>query len=200
LIDDNGNQKMGEVWVFEPTVDGDYRKRYPTRAYYQAAEVTRSLLIEAGGAGLDLNDPTVFRNYYRRLYDLSKPETKNQELMEAVTAVDFVRVAKEYRLIDQSAIQVLVPYESRIDMFDELRRQQDEAGINAKWLRRAQGLAVNVYRPKPGHPAWGVLIPAKLRYGKGASDEWFILEDREGDLYDDVFGLRLPQSQQILIG
>jgi hypothetical protein len=43
-------------------------------------------------------------------------------------------------------------------------------------------------------------MPAKLGYGKGVSDEWFILEDRSGELYDDVFGLRLPQSQQILIG
>jgi len=200
LTDDNDNRTMGAVRVFEPEVSGDYRKRYPTSAYFQAAEITRSMLIEAGAAGLDLNDPEMFRDYYRRLYDLSKPETQNSELAGAVTAVDFVRVAKEYRLIDQSAIQVLVPYGSNIDKFAELRRQQDEEGISAKWIRSAQGLTVSVFRPKMGHPAWGVLIPAKLRYGQGVSDEWFILEDREGDLYDDVFGMRLPQSQQILIG
>lgn len=200
LVDDAGHRKLGEVRVFEPAVEGDYRKRYPTRAYFQATEVTRAMLIEAGKAGLDLNDPAVFRNYYHRLYDLSKPETQSEELTAAVTAVDFVRVAKEYRLIDKSAIQVLVPYEPSIDMFNELRREQDEEGINAKWIRRAQGLAVSVFRPKSDHPAWGVLIPAKLRYGKGTSDEWFILEDRNGDLYNDVMGLRLPQSQLIMIG
>lgn len=200
LTDDHGKRIMGAVRVFEPAVEGDYRKRYPTRAYFQATEVTRSMLIMANAVDLDLNDPAVFRDYYHRLYDLSKPETQSQELTEAVTAVDFVRVAKEYRLIDQSAIQVLVPYTPHMDLFEELGRQQDEEGINAKWIRRAQGLAVGVYRPTPDHPAWGVLIPAKLRYGKGTSDEWFILEDQNSDLYNDVMGLQLPQSQLIMIG
>lgn len=198
LADAARNRKM--VRVFEPAIEGDYRKRYPTKSYYQAAEVTRTMLILAGAAKLDLNDPAVFRDYYHRLYDLSKPESQSTELTEAFMAVDFVRVANEYRLIDHAAIQVLVPYQPYIDLFNALRREQDEEGINAKWMRRAQGLAVSVFRPKDGHPAWGVLIPAALRYGKGVSDEWFILEDRNGELYDDVMGLRLPQSQQIMIG
>ncbi len=203
LTDDNGNRKMGEVRVFEPDVKGDYRKRYPTRAYFQAAEVTRSMLTNArlsGGIGLDLNDPQVYREYYRALYDLSQPENQNSELQDAITNADFVRVAREYRLIDQSAIQVLVPYSAYREQFDELRFQQDEEGINAQWIRKAQGLAVSVFRPKSDHPAWGVLIPAKLRYGGGASDEWFILENRDGEYYDNVIGLRLPQSQLIMIG
>ena len=203
LTDNNGNRKMGEVRVFEPDVAGDYRKRYPTRTYFQAAEVTRSMLTNArrsGLDGLDLNDPQVFREYYRSLYDLSKPETQNGELLDAITNADFIRVAQKYRLIDQSAIQVLVPYGKCREQFDDLRRQQDEEGISAQWIRKAQGLAVNIFRPKNDHPAWGVLIPAKLRYGKGGSDEWFILEDRDGEFYDNVVGLRLPQSQLIMIG
>lgn len=200
LVDDAGNRRMGEVRVFEPAVEGSYRKRYPTHAYFQAAEITRTMLITAGQTGLDLNDPAVFRDYYHRLYDLSKPETQNKELAEAFTSVDFVRVAQEYQLINQAAIQVLVPYCPSIDLFNELRKEQDKQGINAKWIRHAQGLAVNIFRPESDHPAWEVLIPAKLRYGKGASDEWFILEDRKDEFYDNVMGLRLPQSQQILIG
>jgi CRISPR-associated endonuclease/helicase Cas3 len=203
LTDSNGKQKMGQVRVFEPDVTGDFRKRYPTQAYFQAAAVTQGMLIKARRAGLDgldLNDPQVFREYYRELYDLSKPETQNHELSDAITSVDFVRVAKEYRLIDKSAIQVLVPYEQHRELFDELRQQQDEGGINGRWVRKAQGLAVSVFRPKSDHPAWGVLIPAKLRYGKGESDEWFILEDRGGEFYNEVTELRLPQSQMIMIG
>jgi len=196
LADADGKKMMGHVRVFEPTVEGDYRKRYPTRAYFQAAEVTRSMLISAGVAGLDLNNPAVFRDYYHRLYDLSKPETQSQELADAVTAVDFVRVAKEYRLIDQSAIQVLVPYGKCIDRYNELRSRQDKEGINAQWIRQAQGLAVSVYRPLSNHPN---LIPAKLRYGKGTSDEWFIFQETEEGKYDDVKGLILPKTLQIYI-
>ncbi|MBI5674472.1 MAG: CRISPR-associated helicase Cas3' [Nitrospirae bacterium] len=200
LKDNIGNRKMGEVRVFEPTVEGNYRKCYPTHAYFQAAEVTRTMLITAGETGLDLNDPAAFRDYYHRLYDLSNPETQSKELAEAFASVDFVRVAQEYRLIDKAAIQVLVPYHPYLDLFFELQREQYEQGINAKWMRRAQGLAVSIFRPNLDHPAREVLIPAKLRYGNGVSDEWFILEDRNQELYDNVMGLRLPQSQQILIG
>lgn len=196
LADADGKKMMGNVRVFEPTVEGDYRKRYPTRAYFQAAEVTRSMLTLTDVAGLDLNDPAVFRDYYHRLYDLSKPETQSQELADAVTAVDFVRVAKEYRLIDQSAIQVLVPYGKCIGRFNELRSRQDKEGINYQWIRLAQGLAVSVYRPLSNHPN---LIPAKLRYGKGTSDEWFIFQETEEGKYDDIKGLILPKTLQIYI-
>jgi CRISPR-associated endonuclease/helicase Cas3 len=202
LTNEAGAKKMGVMRVFEPAIDGDYRKRYPTYAYFQAAEVTRSMLLETGAAGIDLNDPSVFLNYFRRLYDLSKPEAQNIELTTAISAIDFVQVAKAYRLINQAAIQVLVPYIPFFELFEELQREQEVSGISAKWMRRAQGLAINVFRPSLGHPAWEVLIPAKLRYNKAkeVSDEWYILEDRAGDLYDDVLGLRLPQSQQIFIG
>lgn len=200
LADKNGIPQMGSVRIFEPDAVGNFRKRYPTHAYFQATEVTRSMLIESGRAGLDLNDPAIYRDYYRRLYDVSKPEAQNESLANAIKKIDFISVAKEYRLIDQAAIQVLVPYTPYREQFETLQFQQSEEGISAKWIRRAQGMAVSIFRPKLGHPAWEVLIPAKLRHGKGESDEWYILEDRNGEFYDEVFGLHLPRSQQIFIG
>ena len=163
--------------------------------------MTQGMLIKArrsGLDGLDMNDPQLFREYYQELYDLSKPETLNNNLADAITSVDFVRVAQEYRLIEKSAIQVLVPYQQHRELFDELRRQQDEEGINAQWIRKAQGLAVSVYRPQSNHPN---LIPAKLRYGKGSgvSDEWFVFQETEEVRYDDVLGLNLPKSMQLCI-
>lgn len=201
LSDTSGNRRLGQVRVFEPQASGNYRQRYPTHAYFQAAEVTRAMLIEKNGIGLDLNDPAVFREYYQRLYDVSNPAAQNQELTEALESVNFATVSKVYRLIDKIAIQVLVPYAFHHEHFEELRQRQNMEGINAGWIREAQGLAVSIFRPRADHPAWEVLIPAKLRYGKGESDEWYILEDRFGEqnFYDDVFGLQLPQSQQIFI-
>ena len=199
LKDINGKRMMGHVHVFEPAVEGDYHKRYPTHAYFQASEVTRTMLILSGTNNIDLNDPSVFRDYYKRLYDLSKPEAQTPNLLKAFKEVDFVQVAREYRLIEKNAIQVLVPYKAQIGLFKDLDQQAQE-GINAKWIRRAQGLSISIYRPKEDHPAWEVLIPVRLPYGKDNSDEWFILEDNEGKLYNDVLGLCLPQAQQILIG
>jgi CRISPR-associated helicase Cas3/CRISPR-associated endonuclease Cas3-HD len=198
-----GRLSRGRVVVFEPegkSTDTDaWRGNYPNFSYWQAAAVTRSL------GAVDINDPAVYRCYYQKLFDLARPELQNKALEEAVRALDFPEVAKLYRLIDTDAIQVVVPWSRATDQFDELRRRALQ-GVDARWMREAQSLAVAVYRPKREHPIWGYLMPAKLnsRHGSADSDEWFILEDPHVDdayrrLYDDVFGLRLPDSQRIMI-
>ena len=200
LTNNEGNRIMGEVRVFEPDIEGDFQKKYPTRTYFQATEVTRKMLLLSALNNIDLNNPTVFRDYYQYLYDLNKPEVQGRDLVQAINEIDFIRVASEYRLIDKKAIQIVVPYKAYIEIFHKLDEEQRQIGISAQWIKRAQSIAVSIYRPKLDHPAWGVLIPVNLRYGKGLSDEWYILEDRGCKFYDDILGLCLPQAQQILIG
>lgn len=187
----NEQGRLGEVVVFEPDEEGSWRKRFPTHSYYQATQVTQTLLNLHGN--LDINDPETFRSYYHRLYDLNDPASQNADLSQAITALDFPEIAKAYRIIDNNAIQVLVPWKERKAEFDDLRREAENAGISARWMRQAQGLAVSVYRTKDGPPAWA--IPARLRRG-GYSEEWYILE---GDYYDDTFGLNPPKGEQVFI-
>lgn len=191
-----GRLAHGRMVVFEPDEEGGPRGGCPTFAYFQATEVTRSLLAERGP--LDLDDPALFRDYYRRLYDRNNPAARHPELTEALTAGDFARVAALYRLIDQDAIQVLVPWSGQRERVEELRAQAGQ-GIGGAWMRAAQTLAVSLYRPRADHPAWGVLIPAPLRGRQGTSDEWYLLEDPDGRHYHDTHGLLLPESDPIFI-
>ena len=193
----NAQEKLGEVIVFEPDEQDGWRRRYPTFAYSQGAEKTRSLL-KAHDDNLNINDPGLFREYYRQLYDLTQPENQSEELREAITARDFAEVARLYKLIDQDAIQILVPWADKLDEFAALSVEAERAGISSEWMRRAQGMAVSIFRPKVGHPAESVLIPAKLRRG-GVSDEWFILQDPNNTYYHAIRGLQLPQSEQVFI-
>jgi CRISPR/Cas system-associated endonuclease/helicase Cas3 len=188
----NEQGRLGEVVVFEPGEEDGWRKRFPTHSYYQATQVTQTLL-KLHDNSLDINDPEIFRAYYHRLYNLNDPAGQNADLTRAIQELDFVEMAKAYRLIVQDAIQVLVPWADRYDEFLELRTEADRQGISANWMRRAQGLAVSVYRTHDGPPAWA--IPAKLRRG-GVSDEWFILE---GNFYDERLGLNPPQGEQVFI-
>lgn len=191
----NAQGAYGRVIVFEPDDEGEARYQYPTFAYYQAAEVTRALRVEHGD--LDLNDPAIFREYYEKLYDVTNPATLNNEFEDAIDAWDFVEVARRYRLIDQNTFQLLVPWADRWSEFKCLRDEAEHAGISARWMRRAQGLAVSVYKPREAMPAWA--IPARLKpYGRtgGVSDEWFILE---GDHYNDTLGLVPPEGPQLFI-
>jgi hypothetical protein len=188
---------LGQVRIFEPAMDVEKPARmYPNFGYYQATEVTRALLREARGE-LSINDPEVFRRYYQMLYGISRPAEQNRELTDAINALDFPEVAARYRLIDQDAIQIVVPWRPQLSLYQDLRAQA-ASGIDGKWLRRAQMLSVSIYRPKSDHPAWGSLIAAQFRRG-GASDEWFILEDPDTTLYDDIVGLNLPQNPLVMI-
>ncbi|MDY7017775.1 MAG: CRISPR-associated endonuclease Cas3'' [Nitrospirota bacterium] len=197
----NAQGRLGEVTVFEPNIQFDeternpWKQMFPTFEYYKGASVTRTMLNRLGE--LDISDPSLFRSYwteFRSIADLKKA----QELETAFNERDFVEVARLYRLIDTNAIQVLVPWADRLDDFRTLCAEAEDVGITADWMRRAQGLAVGVYRRKDGPPAWA--IPAKLRRrGKvdaGVSDEWFILE---GDYYDDTLGLKPPEGPQLFI-
>ena len=187
----NALGRLGEVVVFEPNEEGDWRRRFPTHSYYQAAQVTQTLLNLHGN--LDISDPGTFREYYRRLYDLSDPASQNTKLATAIKALDFPEVPKVYSIIENDAIQVLVPWQGRKTEFDDLRRVAESTGISARWVRLAQGLAVSIYRTKDGPPAWA--IPAKLQRG-GYSEEWYILE---GNHYDDILGLHPPKGEQVFI-
>lgn len=189
---------LGQVRVFEPAMEAssERKRMFPNFAYFQATEVTASLLRENAGS-LSINEPDVFRRYYERLYGVSRPADQNDDLTEAITGLDFPEIAKRYRLIDQDAIQIVVPWKPCFDEYMSLRAQAS-IGVDGKWMRRAQALSVSIYRPKADHPAWGHLIAAHFRRG-GDSDEWFVLEDMEGKFYDNILGLQLPNNLSVMI-
>jgi hypothetical protein len=179
------------VEVFRPEDNA-----YPPGGYQQAAAVTETLLNRLGPDGLDLNDPELFRRYFTELYDLSRPESHCPDLQEAIKRQDFETVAREFRLIADDAINVLVPYD--LEEFDRLCTEVEKTGLTATWLRRARPHSVSIFRPRPRDPILRYLKPVPVVKG-GDSSEWFIyLEpdhyDRETDL-----GLVVPAESQVLI-
>jgi hypothetical protein len=111
------------------------KRGYRTFAYYQAAKVTRKLLALRGE--LDNNDPATFQAYHRLPNDLSDPAGSNANVLGAIEARDLAAVARRYRLIDQNAIQVLVPWKERQGDSHNLRAEAEGTGITANWMRRA---------------------------------------------------------------
>ncbi|UCZ57490.1 CRISPR-associated helicase Cas3' [Desulfurispirillum indicum] len=194
-----GRLTVGQMVVFTPISETGCAERYlyPTHEYYQAASMTSLLLNESTTDNLDIYDPELFRAYYRRLFDLSRPESgkKAQVIKECIDAGNYAGLADAYRLIDQDTISILVPYNQ--SDFNVLVKEADEKGINSAWQKRAQVTSVSVFRPKREHSVWGVIYAAKTVYG-GESEEWHILQKPE--FYDPVFGFRPPDAPQILIG
>ena len=179
----NGHKKTGPVHVFLPE-----EEKYPDGTYRQAAGVTRLLLQKHTKEDMDLHSPLLFEEYYHELYDLVKPQNRKKELTEAILRQDFQEVSRLYRVIDQDAINVLVPYDS--DVFQRLEKEVRETGLNGKWIAKARPHTIGLFRPKLHDPVRSYLDPLPL--GKGNhSEEWFIYLKEEH--YDrEAKGLVLP--------
>jgi CRISPR-associated endonuclease/helicase Cas3 len=181
---------IGQLFVFLPEDE-----RYPSdTAYRQAAQLTKILLNEKGD--LDINDPLLFQEYFRRLYDLGQLENKkNKDLENAIERQDYVEVAKLYRLIEQDTVNIVVPYDKYAETLMEEVRQY---GVTRNWIRQVRPYTVSVYRDKNGNiPSFletTFLYDYKKRtITQDRSNEWFLCGLER--YYDkEFYGLVLDDS------
>jgi len=193
-----GKRALGNFHVFKPEDAG-----YPTPAYRQAAALTE-MMLKANGA-LNLSDPALYQDYYRRLYELAATGSANPLLREAIERGDFPTVAKLYRLIDAATVQVLVPYDDATGQADSLRDEVLAHGFDGRWLRHAQPYSVAIYRQLT-HPAWRYLIPLQPKLTKKKhvnTDEpdssYFALAQSGPINYHPRLGLQFSTDQSLLI-
>jgi CRISPR-associated endonuclease/helicase Cas3 len=190
---------FGEMRVFMPESDG--KKLYPPGGYEQAAQVTRMLLKRHGPDGMYLEDPEFIAGYYRELYDISRPEAarKTQELLEHVQAGAFPEIARSYRLIEQDAVNVVVPYPEEMALFEELGRMAEKTGLTGEFIRKARALAVSLYRPKQDAPVRDSLLEVQA-FQKGRrtrQEDWFIAAQPEH--YHPHLGFMPPDGLNLWI-
>jgi CRISPR-associated helicase Cas3/CRISPR-associated endonuclease Cas3-HD len=183
----NGRNRVGSVKVFIPEEEA-----YPDGTYRQAAGITRLLLKKHGS--LNLDDPSVYADYYRQFFDVSKPENRKQELQNAIEIQHFALTAREYRVIEQNAVNVLVCYDPAVfrQLADEVRR----TGLTRQWTAMARPHSIGLFRPRDDDAVRRWLEPVPIVRGR-QSDEWFIYLNE--DHYDPQRGLVPPAAMDCLI-
>lgn len=184
----------GRMVVFTP--DGN---RYPDRSYEQGASATEVLLKQRPHARTTPEAPDVIRKYYELLYSL-RDIAMPGDMTRAIGDLDFAAIAQHYRLIRQDAINVLVPYHANLSGYQSLMHIAERQGISGGWMRKARGLTVSLFRPKPDDVAWDSLIPLqeKHRGQLNTSEDWFTVSNPEH--YDKDLGLHLPKNLNLYIG
>lgn len=179
----------GSVNVFVPEEDV-----YPPNGYGQAASVAR-VLYRGKPGGPNLDDPELYSEYYRQLYAIARPEDRSEALDDAIMRQDFAMVAELYRLIPDTTINVLVPYNANVH--SELAEQVHCDGIKRDWILRARPYTIGVYRPRRDAAIVRWLEPVMADRTR-ATEDWFIYLKAEH--YDPKTGLVPPESMDCLIG
>lgn len=187
----DGEPMLGRVVVFLP--DEEEKRAYPSGGYRQAADTTRSLLLEKGGS-LDIHDPATFAEYFRRLYNIARPEMMSQELNEQITAQDYAQVAALYQVIEDDTVNVLVAYDSA--EYERLVEEVKRTGLTRKWVQQARPYTVNLFRKKDGTRPSDFLEAVHLARNGEEAHDWFIYLEPgivgQPPHYDPDFGLNPP--------
>ncbi|MCE5257840.1 MAG: CRISPR-associated helicase Cas3' [Chloroflexi bacterium] len=140
----NREMKQGEgyLWVFEP--DSSFVGRVPT-SIAQCADVARAILSQYA------NDPIsieAVQAYYQQLYSLQSDRAFDSRGILDLFPADgepkfrFETAAKEFRLIDENTVAVIIPYDDEaMALLNQLRYSEFPRSI----LRALQRYTVNIY-------------------------------------------------------
>ena len=184
-----GKPNKGQTFIFTPDCEGGL---YPDGTYQQAANVTESLKNELGEQ-FDLYNPEMIKKYYQQLYTVAAPEQLAKDLYKSIKDLSFPQVAQQFRLIKNDMINIVVPYDEQI--FKELQGLAEEKGLTAKWIKKARGLSISLFRPKSDDVVWDSLLPVQQfkqgRYSK--QEDWFIVADNN-DYDNKSLGYKKPES------
>lgn len=176
----NRRQTFGRVVVFEPMSED---RSYPGDSYERAAMIVKTLW--ANNPELDISDPVVVSEYYHRYFAY---ENGNIRLEEAIDRKNYADVSKNYRLIRNEGIKLIVPYRANIDLFHKIR---DAERVTIELLRAAAPVTVSCFDVDYVRK---IATPVHIKlHGKEQDTGCFILNRGFEDCYDQVMGLKYDE-------
>ncbi len=182
---------LGRVTVFEP----DEEQLYPGKWYENAAGNVKTLLSRHP---VDIHDPEHIREYYELQFHDAGDKPK---LRRALDNRCFSEVEKEYRLIEERGVQVVVPYSAAMEQYQRIRKEALELGLTPRLLKEAASITVTVPFGAPQAQLEGLSERAAYRSRKThrpdpeSQANIFFLNVQSTVCYTDDMGLQLPPEK-----
>ena len=176
----------GDVIVFIPVSSG---RMYPGDWYMQGAAVVAQMFAEGGA--IDLNDPAVIQMYYRYLF---KDQRDKPELTEAIGNRDYAETRKEYRLIENRGVQVIVPYGAIAEKYAKIRLDLLEHGLGRAQMRELISYTVTCTVPKDRLSSFAEAVPLPRRNSFKNTDResgYYLLNSQCEQWYKSSMGLQI---------
>jgi len=170
--------KLGRLIVFESE-----KKPKAGSVPYQGMEKTASMLNARDGE-LDLNDPAIFEEYFKRLYGTALSDRHGIQADRA--NLNFATVAEKFKLIDDYSTPIVVPYEGSEAPLKRLH----SAGPNREIMRALQQYTVQI----PPF-AFRLLLQAGGAEELWAGAEIYRLTRTHETYYSEAFGLMIEDGK-----
>ena len=175
--------KGGRVLIFEPREEG---RLYPGDSYSRAAGIVKNLW--AACSQPDLSDLQVVSDYYHRFFTQSK---QNPKLETALQQKDYPQTAKEYRLIKENGVRLIVPWKGARKLFDQIQTAVKDGAIQAVHLHEAAPITVSCFDEEDVRAC---ATPLTIRKGRNVTETgYFILNTGFESRYNPVMGF-LPND------
>lgn len=193
---------LGKFVVFKPVdTDGDkeFQRIYPSEWYQNASMVTKGELMEYGNY-IDINDPAIIHEYFRRLFASHKDDRK---LMNAIELKDYAEVAKRYKLIRSGGYEIIVPYcatDEAKKAYTDVKEAMigGDGVVSPKLLKGTTGITVATFASEEDiaqvcEPiyVWNPRLKEAVPSGK------YILLTGAEYCYNERTGLEIPQSASL---
>ena len=175
----NGNNPdSGLVTVFIPE---DKREIYPSNSYRYAAHIVK---LMCSGGELDIHDPAVIAEYYRRLFSDAK-----DKLAGAIAREDYSAVNQEYELIGKHGVQVVVPYNQ--SLFEEIRIEAQNTGVTPALIKKAAPITVSSFHEELVRKYCEQIPGRRRRHSEPVESDFYILSTGHENYYRPDMGLQL---------
>jgi CRISPR-associated helicase Cas3/CRISPR-associated endonuclease Cas3-HD len=175
----------GQVTVFVPDEVGNL---YPDTWYYNAAEVVKQL---AERHPIDIDDPAHIREYYQLLFQHQKDKPV---LTKAITDRCFAETDKQYQLIENRGISVIVPFIGQEECYDRIAAQARTQGITKQLMKQAAPITVTTFQKNIERCAEPIPFAAHGRETPLPSG-YYILRPQFLPCYEPDMGLQFPEDQ-----
>lgn len=183
----NGRLDEGRLIVFELSEE----KGYPDAFYEKAAQVVKRLWENSNGV-VDLDDPDTISKYYVEIFNEAKGK---KGLDNALIYKDYLKVAREYKLITDDGVRLIVPWSREACLFDEIKAELETNGLTAEIIRKSAKITVACFEKDWVEQHAEKLYFHRKHYGEKIESGYYILNVGQEKYYDEMMGLKLEDVE-----
>lgn len=187
---------VGKMMIFIT----DEKNLYPSNSYKNAANCVQQLLHKYNNK-LDINDLNNMDEYYKLLFNTCGFTKDLKALVEDIENKNFIKMSKDYKLIENNQVSIIVPYENCIDIYNNIRDKiiKNNYSISKGDIKYCQKIIVNSYDKKSieQNPCFESLY---IRTKQGISTKYsnFYILNKDLGTYDKNLGLQFNNDVTLI--